>query len=213
MGKRIFFKFAWLSVLLALPNAAGVNLVYAQAAEEGALSSKAAKITVGVVEDVVLNPWGVSFPARIDTGADLSSLDARDLVVRNNVADFRLGKRYGSLQLQLPVVDWRYIQTSMGTEKRPVVEISVCLGSKVFRTPVTLKDRSEMIYPFLVGRRALSGNFLVDPSRSKAVQTMCPAAALVSSQSPSPSIKQQASLVTSRDRTAVAASDGLQSAR
>jgi hypothetical protein len=122
----------------------------------------------------------VSFPARIDTGADFSSLDARDIEVRNNIADFKLGKRYGGLQLHLPVVDWRYIQTSMGTEKRPVVEISLCLGSKLFRTPVTLKDRSEMVYPFLVGRSALNGKFLVDTSLSRTLQPACSEASLAS---------------------------------
>jgi hypothetical protein len=84
-----------------------------------------------------------------------------------------LGKRYGALRLQLPVIEWRHIQTATGTEKRPVVEISICLGSKHFHTLATLKDRSEMMYPFLVGRSALIGNFLVDPSRSKAAQPSC----------------------------------------
>jgi hypothetical protein len=135
------------------------------------------KTTLGVVEDVILSPWGVSFPARIDTGADLSSLDARDVVVRNNVAHFKLGKRYGGLELKLPVVYWRHVQTAMGTEKRPVVEISICLGSKLFGTLVTLKDRSEMTYPFLIGRSALSGTFLVDTSRSHTAQPICSASA------------------------------------
>ena len=147
------------------------------------IQTESAMTTVGAVEEVILTRWGVTFPARIDTGADLSSLDARDLVVRNDVADFKLGRRWGSRRIQLPVVEWRHIQTASGTEKRPVVEISICLGSRLFRTPVTLKDRSQMLYPFLVGRTALSGKFLVDTSRSKALQPTCPAAALASSQS------------------------------
>ena len=185
----MFVRLVWLIILLAVPATVGVDLLQAQVTEDSqAVNSPridSAKITVGVVEDVVLKPWGVSFPARIDTGADLSSLDARDIVVRNDVAVFKLGKRYGGVQIQLPVVEWRRIQTATGTEKRPVVEISICLGSKLFRTPVTLKDRSEMMYPFLVGRSALSGSFLVDPSRSKALQPACPAASLASSQVPS----------------------------
>jgi hypothetical protein len=62
----------------------------------------------------------------------------------------------------------------MGIEKRPVVEISICLGSKHFPTLVTLKDRSEMMYPFLVGRSALKGGYVVDASRSRAAQPTCP---------------------------------------
>ena len=143
------------------------------------------KITVGAIEEIILSPWGLSFPARIDTGADLSSLDARDLVVRKNIAEFKLGRRWGRRQLQLPVIEWRHIQTSLGSEDRPVVEMSICLGSKLFRTPVTLKDRSEMLYPFLVGRTALSGRFLVDSSRSKTAEPACPGATEASVQSAS----------------------------
>lgn len=180
MGKHIFFRIFWLIVLVALPNVGAPTWLYAQAADDGAPPSRPAKVTLGAVEEVILNPWGVSFPARIDTGADFSSLDARDIVVRDNIASFKLGKRFGGLKLQLPVVDWRYIQTSMGTEKRPVVEISLCLGSKLFRTPATLKDRSEMVYPFLVGRSALNGKFLVDTSLAKRAHPVCSEASLAS---------------------------------
>ena len=140
--------------------------------------SEAAKVTLGVVEDVILSPWGISFPARIDTGADLSSLDARDIVVRHNVAEFRLGAKTGGQRLQLPIVEWGQVQTSMGVEKRPIVAISICLGSKLLRTPATLKDRSGMAYPFLIGRSALNGSFLVDTSRSRAARPNCPADAV-----------------------------------
>ena len=180
-------KFAASSVFFIVVTAYQVGSLGAQVNDDAQppAPSDSAMITVGAVEEVILSPWGLSFPARIDTGADLSSLDARDLVVRNNVAEFKLGRRWGSRRLQLPVIEWRHIQTSLGTEKRPVVEISICLGSKLFRTLVTLKDRSEMLYPFLVGRTALSGKFLVDSSRAKSARPACPGAALASSQSPS----------------------------
>jgi hypothetical protein len=159
-----------------------VNSVQAQPIEEGKFSapdwSEAAKVTLGVVEDVVLTPWGISFPARIDTGADLSSLDARDIVIRRDTVEFRLGARYGRQLLQLPIVEWGQVQTSMGVEKRPIVAISICLGSKLLRTPATLKDRSGMAYPFLIGRSALNGSFLVDTSRSRAARPNCPADAV-----------------------------------
>jgi hypothetical protein len=176
--KITFSKFACFISLIVLLNSAEIVSLQAQENEDGqSLYSpqiEPTKITLGVVEDVVVSPWGLSFPARIDTGADLSSLDARDLVVRNNVAEFKLGKRWGGRRVQLPVTEWRHIQTAMGIEKRPVVEISICLGSKHFPTLVTLKDRSEMMYPFLVGRSALKGGYVVDASRSRAAQPTCP---------------------------------------
>ena len=178
METKLLVKF-YCAILVAVAlNSVGAGLLQAQVNEEVGVSNtpqnETGKITVGVVEDVILNPWGVSFAARIDTGADLSSLDARDLVVRNNVAEFNLGKRWGSRRLQLPVVEWTKVQTAMGTEKRPIVEISICLGSKHFNTLATLKDRSEMLYPFLIGRSALKGYYLVDASLSRAARPICP---------------------------------------
>jgi hypothetical protein len=181
---KITSVFIRLIILVVMTNASALDLLQAQVIEERRIASsprgEAAKITLGVVEDVILSPWGINFPARIDTGADLSSLDARDIVVRQDVAEFRLGADYGRQRLQLPIVEWGHVQTSMGIEKRPIVEISICLGSKLLRTLATLKDRSGMAYPFLVGRSALSGSFLVDTSRSRAAQPSCPAGTIVS---------------------------------
>jgi hypothetical protein len=131
------------------------------------------KVTIGEVEDVMLEPWAITLPARVDTGATLSSLDARDLRVRDNIADFVLGKRYGSVRLRLPVVDWIYVRNSAGVEKRPVAKIHICLGPKKIRALATLRDRSQMTYPFLVGRNVLNGSFMVDTSRSRAVRPKC----------------------------------------
>jgi hypothetical protein len=39
------------------------------------------KLSVGLVEEVVLLPWGVRLPARVDTGAAMTSLDARNIEV------------------------------------------------------------------------------------------------------------------------------------
>ncbi len=131
------------------------------------------KILVGEIEDVLLIPWTILLPARIDTGATISALDARKLTVENNVADFTLDKKYGEFRLHLPVVKWLQVRTAVGTERRPVVEIGICLGPKLVHSLATLSDRSQMIYPFLVGRNVLNGSFMVDTSRSKAVQPSC----------------------------------------
>jgi len=125
------------------------------------------KITVGEVEDVVLMPWGVKLPARIDTGAATSSLDARELKVKNNIAEFRLPKKYGDLQLRLPVVEWQSIRSADFKERRPVVEITLCMGPRLIRTQVTLNDRSTVSYPLIVGRNILRENFVVDCVQSR----------------------------------------------
>lgn len=120
------------------------------------------RITIGEVEDVILIPWRVKLPARIDTGAATSSLDARELKVKNNIAEFKLPKKYGGLLLRLPVVEWQNIRSADFKERRPVVEITLCMGPKLIRTQVTLNDRSLVRYPLIIGRNILKDNFIVD---------------------------------------------------
>lgn len=171
-------KYLLFVFVLALSKVGAADSHQAKALEAVPLPSppgtEPQKIMIGKIEDVVLVPWTVTLPARIDTGASMSSLDARNISVRNNTAEFTLGKEYGGLRLQLPVIEWSQIRTSMGTEKRPVVEIRMCLGPKLIRTLATLRDRSEMTYPLLVGRNVLNGRFIVDTSRSKAAPPACP---------------------------------------
>jgi hypothetical protein len=161
--------------LVVLPSTALGDSQQTQSPDLGSASKEYKKITLGEVEDVLLVPWSIVLPARIDTGATLSALDARDMQVRNNHADFKLGKEYGGLRLRLPVMGWREVRTAVGSEKRPVVEVGICLGPRLIRTLATLSDRSQMGYPFLVGRSVLNDSFIVDTSRSRAVQPTCPA--------------------------------------
>jgi hypothetical protein len=132
------------------------------------------KTIVGEVEDVILMPWGIKLPARIDTGAATSSLDARELNVVGGVADFKLSKKYGGLQLRLPIVDWLTIRSSEASEHRPIVEVEFCIGSKRIRTRVNLNDRSTVRYPVLIGRNALKENFVVDCMQERCSPPSCP---------------------------------------
>jgi hypothetical protein len=135
------------------------------------------KIGLGVSEEVILLPWGVKMPARIDTGAATSSLDARDLIVNDEVAEFKLPAKYGGLELKLPVVKWRVVRSAMGQKRRPVVEIELCLGSRRILAEVNLMDRSGLNYPMLIGRNVLRKNFVVDCMKSHCAPPSCPGAA------------------------------------
>ena len=133
-------------------------------------------MTLGAVEEVILLPWKVTIPARIDTGAATSSLDVCELKrLSRKQVEFKLPDRCGGHKIRMPVVDWRTIKSTEGkTERRPVVELELCLGPKRLRTEVSLNDRSLMEFPLLIGRKTLEGNFVVDVSRSKTVSPTCP---------------------------------------
>ncbi len=132
------------------------------------------QITIGRVEDVVLLPWEVKLPARIDTGASVSSLDARDLTIKENFAEFRLPSQYGNLQLCLPIIGWKIIRSAEAREKRPVVQLEFCIGPKRIKTLVNLNDRSGVKYPVILGRNILSKNFIVDSTRKNLLKPLCP---------------------------------------
>jgi hypothetical protein len=135
--------------------------------------SAAEKVTIGTIEDVLLLPWEVKLPARIDTGAAKSSLDAREIEVKEDRVEFKLPRKYGGLQLRLPIVEWRHVRTPEGLERRPVVELEICLGSKRFRTLVNLTDRSMVKYPLILGRNFLKESFLVDVKLRRTAKPNC----------------------------------------
>jgi len=129
------------------------------------------RIIIGEVEKVTLLPWGVVLPARIDTGAGMSALDVRDLKLEGKTVEFRLPEEYGDLRIRLPLARWCSVKNpGIQRQRRPAVEMDLCLGHVQIRTLVTLANRSHMEFPLLIGRRALRGNpeanFIVDVSRS-----------------------------------------------
>jgi hypothetical protein len=140
----------------------------------GLMAAEDEKIRIGLVEDVILLPWRVRLPARIDTGAAQSSLDARDMKIENDMVSFKLPPKYKSIPLRLPIVDWKSVRSAEGRERRPVVEVDLCIGPKVFRARINLNDRSTVKYPLLIGRNILKGHFVIDCMKSRCAPPSCP---------------------------------------
>jgi hypothetical protein len=126
-------------------------------------------VVVGAIEEVTLVAWGVTGPARIDTGAASSSLDARDVEqVDRDLVEFTLPDRLGGRRVRCRRAGSQAVRSSDGdVERRPVVELEIALGTRRLWTRFTLNDRSRMDYPMLIGRNTLEGRFLVDVTRGK----------------------------------------------
>jgi hypothetical protein len=140
----------------------------------GGQAEAAEKIKLGAVENVVLLPWGVLMPARIDTGAATSSLDARNLITRGKTVEFNLPPQYGGRRISLPIYKWKTIKTAEAQERRPVVIMELCIGSRRVQTHVNLNDRANVKYPLLIGRNTLTHGFLVECGTSYCTQPSCP---------------------------------------
>lgn len=111
-------------------------------------------------------------PAKIDTGADSSSIWASHIrVTKDGVLHFRLfdenspfytGKAFKRKDFKVAV-----IRSASGHEQiRYRTHLSVVISNRRIRVLFNLSDRSNNNFPVLIGRRSISGKFLVDVSRN-----------------------------------------------
>lgn len=115
---------------------------------------------------------GVRLRAKIDTGAKTSALHARGLRIVERegrpVARFRLrAGDGGAVAVEAEVIGRRRVRSSNGlAEERPVIRTAIVLGGRTWRVEVTLANRKDMTYAMLIGREALRGRAVIDPSAS-----------------------------------------------
>jgi hypothetical protein len=158
--RKLIIKTVILSAILLI----GAGVTKAEAKE---------KIKIGAVENVVLLPWGITMPARIDTGAATSSLDARNLTTKGNTVEFNLPQQYGGRRISLPILKWKTVKSAGTKNQRPVVVVEMCIGPKRIRTQVNLNDRSNVKFPLIIGRNTLMRDFVVACDTSYCVQPTC----------------------------------------
>ena len=125
---------------------------------------------LGAVERVHLNGVNEPLQARVDTGAETSSLDARDLEEFEKKGQpwvrFKLVSNEQSFNLELPVSRIAQIKRHGGLEpqRRPVVSIKTRVGNIDKITEFTLRDRSSYEFPVLLAEQFLANTALVDVS-------------------------------------------------
>lgn len=113
-------------------------------------------------------------PARVDTGARLSSVWASAEEEDGRLKVVFFGKD-SPLYTGVPVYFGSYEQlvvaSSMGhTQRRYVVKLLVSIGGKKIRASFTLANRSSQVYPILIGRNVLRGKFIVDVKVGKSLR-------------------------------------------
>lgn len=130
------------------------------------------RIILGEVENVYLDPPGKLFKARIDTGAQTSSLNAVDKVeferdgkpfVTFHIADPNSGEL---IELTRRIRGYVSIkQHKKKSQRRPVVRLRVKLGEIDEQTDFTLVDRTKFRNQVLIGRNLLKDLAIVDVSK------------------------------------------------
>ena len=139
-----------------------------------------APCVAGWIERVRLGEEGVVLSAKLDTGADNSSLHATDVraFTRDGSpwVDFEVtGEDGRKVRFERKVTRVTEIKRRGGAKplERPTVLMGVCLG-RVYRiVEVNLANRSRFKQPFLVGRTFLANRFVVDSARTHTVEPDC----------------------------------------
>ncbi len=127
------------------------------------------KMVVGELEQVWVEPPGSFLIARVDTGANSSSLHAENLVEFERDGDdwvrFELTFLNGdNAVLERPVTRYVrvYQQADREGTRRPVVAMRIRLGDVQETFEFTLADRSHLDQQILLGRNFLANMALVD---------------------------------------------------
>jgi hypothetical protein len=131
---------------------------------------------IGWREWLAIPEWGVArIKAKIDSGARTSSVHVSNLhyfrrdgveMVRFKVHPHQRSVR-NTVQVEAPIVEKRVVRSSNGEEDlRPVVLTHVEIHGVCWPIEVTLAKRKLMGFRMLLGREAMWGRFIVDPSRS-----------------------------------------------
>ncbi|SFI82270.1 Uncharacterized conserved protein [Nitrosomonas sp. Nm34] len=139
---------------------------------------------LGWVESIRLEPWGLKMLARIDTGANTSSMSARDIhqFKKGNkdwvrfILDFgtEKGKPTRTVEIERPLLRSHKIKQHSGiSQERLIIAMDVCLANEIRKVEFNLIDRRALNYPILLGRKALAGVALVDSSRTHLSKADC----------------------------------------
>jgi hypothetical protein len=137
------------------------------------VKKKREKKVVGWKEQVALPDLKIkSVIAKIDTGANLATIDADDIkfVTRKDVkyVKFTVKKRNNTVRkTSAPLAGFKRIRSSNGdVERRPYIKTDILMDGITKNIELTLTDRGPMDYTMLIGRKALGRRWIVNPSIS-----------------------------------------------
>lgn len=160
---------------------AGMSLIIAAILSNSLSASAQPKKTVlGFIENVYVGELALGMSAKLDTGADFSSVYAREIRTyktrdREEWVRFQLvGDDGRTINYNKKIIRTAYIKTKTGGNvERPVVTLRVCVNGKSAVTPVNLADRSDFDHPFLIGREFLAPRIIVDSSQTYMAEMPC----------------------------------------
>ncbi len=134
-------------------------------------------------EIVSIYPGSIKIKAKLDTGADHSSLNAKKIEYFDVKGETWVRFEISNFEARLETYEARIMRITkikrLGQEAvhRPTINLGICMGSTYKAVEVNLTDRSGFNYQMLIGRSFLKGSFLIDPALSFISSAECMIAA------------------------------------
>ena len=125
---------------------------------------------IGGVEPFYLLPMKTPFAARIDTGAETSSIDVENLTPFERdgekwVSFTMINKQNGETHtFEKRIIRRTRIRRINKDEHRYVVKMDIKIGKEIINAEFSLADREKFDYQGLIGRNVINGRFLIDSS-------------------------------------------------
>lgn len=153
---------------------AGIMLV-----GSASLTAATELVRAGWIEKAVLHPHKFILHAKLDTGAQTSSLNAseHEIVTHDGNSWVRMNiknRDNESVIIEAPIVRKAKIKRHYGERQtRPVILLDLCIGNVRKQEEVNLVDRTGMNYQLLIGRNFLKGALLVDSGSTYRLSPDC----------------------------------------
>jgi hypothetical protein len=133
----------------------------------------------GWMETVTFPDYGIAMDAKLDTGADSSSVGVTglDRFKRNGKIWYRFtltgeDGKIATIEQQTNRVA-RVMRAEVEDTRRPIVRLKICVAGHEAETDFTLTDRSERRSSVLIGRRFLASRIVVDSGRTHLFPKRC----------------------------------------
>ncbi|MBP5399448.1 MAG: ATP-dependent zinc protease [Alphaproteobacteria bacterium] len=126
--------------------------------------------TIGEVEPIYFLPMKTPFSARIDTGAETSSIDVEDQNfferdgeswVAFDIVNRSSGEKH---HFEKKIIKQKKVKRIENSEDRIIVPMDVKFGGKILKPNFSLANRDKFNYQALIGRNILTGLAVVDTS-------------------------------------------------
>lgn len=137
------------------------------------------KIIAGYIENAWIGEPPIKIEAKLDTGADNSSINAPTYREFNKggqtYVSFQLsGKDGRAIDIERPIVRKASIKRAgVSRSSRPVITLKTCVAGVTSEVEFTMSDRTTLSYQVLIGRTFLADKILVASDRTFLRSELC----------------------------------------